>query len=105
MNSTIRREEERDHRDVENLTREAFRDLYRPGCCEHLIVHKLRTAPAFVRELDCVALDGDKIVGNIMYSKAKVVDDRGQAFEDAELEAFEKGFPYREKHVTDTQFK
>lgn len=62
---------------VEELTREAFWGTNNPSCDEHFLVHKLRTVPAFVPELDFVAEDDGKIVGNIMYSKAKVVDEAG----------------------------
>ncbi|HYH01698.1 MAG TPA: N-acetyltransferase [Bacillota bacterium] len=81
MNVSIRLEEEKDYRRVEHLTREAFWDLYRPGCSEHLIVHKIRKVPAFVKELSYVACDGDQVMGNIIYSKAKVINAAGQAFE------------------------
>lgn len=69
---TIRREKREDYRETEILTREAFWDVYRPGCVEHLVVHKLRKSPAFVGKLDLVACEGERIVGNIMYSKARV---------------------------------
>jgi predicted N-acetyltransferase YhbS len=62
MNITIRPEEEKDFRMVEILTREAFRDLYKPGCDEHFILHKMRKVPAFVRELDFVAYDDNEVV-------------------------------------------
>ena len=81
MNLSIRPEEEKDYRDVENLTREAFWNLYRSGCVEHLIVHNLRKTPAFVKELSFVALDDNKIVGSIIYSKAKVITDENTEFE------------------------
>lgn len=74
MNLTIGPENERDYEEVENLTREAFWDVYKPGCDEHLLAHKLRKIPAFIPELDYVAVLGSRIVGNIMYSRAKVVD-------------------------------
>ena len=45
MNISIRLEKEKDYRTVEYLTREAFWDLYHPGCTEHLIVHKIRKVP------------------------------------------------------------
>ena len=35
MSITFRREEPRDHRAVETLVREAFWNVYRPGCVEH----------------------------------------------------------------------
>ncbi|HYF81875.1 MAG TPA: N-acetyltransferase [Clostridia bacterium] len=81
MNISIRLEKENDYRDVEYLTREAFWNLYKPGCDEHLIVHKIRKVPAFVKELSFVACDNDRIVGNIIYSKAKVFNDENKEFE------------------------
>lgn len=77
MNIKLRVEEEKDFRTVENLTREAFWNVYRPGCTEHFILHKLRTSPAFIKELDFIAELGGEIVGNIVYCKALVVDDAG----------------------------
>ena len=53
-NYTIRLEEEKDYRDVENLVRESFWNVYRPGCSEHYVIHVLRDDPAFVPELDFV---------------------------------------------------
>jgi len=81
MNTSIRLEEEQDYKRVEYLTREAFWDLYRPGCNEHLIVYKIRKVPAFVKELSYVACDDDAVIGNIIYSKAKVVHDENKEFE------------------------
>lgn len=77
MNIKIRLENEKDHKEVENLTREAFWDLHQPGCDEHLLAHKLRKVPAFVPELDFVAELDHRIVGNIMYSRARVIDGSG----------------------------
>lgn len=74
MSIIIRLENEKDYHEVENLTREAFWDLYQPGCTEHLIVHNIRKGSSFIPELDFVALSDDKIVGNIIYSKSTVVD-------------------------------
>ncbi|WP_407356376.1 GNAT family N-acetyltransferase [Methanolobus sp. WCC5] len=81
MNISIRLEEEKDFKSVEYMTREAFWDLYKPGCDEHLVVHKIRKLPAFVKELDFVACDKDIIVGNIIYSRAKVVNEGNKEFE------------------------
>lgn len=75
MNIHIRQEQEQDHHEVEALTRDAFWDLYQPGCDEHFIVHRLRMQECFIPELDLVAVLDGKIIGNIMYSKAKVVKD------------------------------
>ncbi|PKM72069.1 MAG: GNAT family N-acetyltransferase [Firmicutes bacterium HGW-Firmicutes-16] len=81
MNINIRLENEKDFEKVENLTREAFWDIYQPGCDEHLLAHKLRKVPAFIPELDfIVELDG-QIVGNILYSKAIIVDESDKEHE------------------------
>lgn len=77
----IRLENKNDYREVENLTREAFWDVYKPGCDEHLIVHKIRKASSFIPELDFVVLEDGKVVGNIIYSKAKVVDKENKEHE------------------------
>ena len=74
----IRPERPEDYREVEELTREAFWGLNHPDCDEHLLAHKLRQSPGFVPELDLVALDNGKIIGNVMFSLGKVVDDDGK---------------------------
>ena len=70
----IRLEEENDYRRVEELTREAFWNLHVPGCNEHLLVHNLRKADVFLKELDFVATHDNKIVGNIMYAESKIIN-------------------------------
>ncbi|MCT4662455.1 MAG: N-acetyltransferase [Tissierellales bacterium] len=77
INIEICLENEKDFREVENLTREAFWNLYHPGCTEHFVIHKLRESSAFIKELDFVAYHDSLIVGNIMYSKAKVLNNDG----------------------------
>ena len=54
QNIIIRRETPADYRAVENLVRESFWNVYRPGCQEHFVLHRLRDDPAFVPELDLV---------------------------------------------------
>lgn len=66
----IRREEPRDHRLVEELTRAAFFNLFVPGCAEHLLIHKLRTADCFIPELDMVVADEGRVIGHIAYTRA-----------------------------------
>ena len=74
----IRNEEEKDYSIVEEMTRKAFYNLYIPGCTEHYLVHIMRKHNDFIPELDFVLeLDG-KIIGNIMYTKAKLVDENSQ---------------------------
>ena len=74
----IRKEREADHRAVEELTRRAFYNMYIPGCVEHYLVHIMRGHEDFIPELDFVLeLDG-RIIGNIMYTKARLVDEAGE---------------------------
>lgn len=65
----IRIENESDYFEVENLTREAFWNVYRPGCYEHFILHNLRNDKCFVKELDYVIEKDGKIIANIAYAK------------------------------------
>lgn len=78
MDIMIRNETEADYRVVEEITREAFWNLYFPGCHEHYLVHKMRDHPDFLKELDFVAEINGKIVGNIMYTKAWLMDELGK---------------------------
>jgi predicted N-acetyltransferase YhbS len=74
MNVLLRLEEEKDYNSVENLTREAFWNIYKPGCDEHLLVHNIRKKKEFIKALDYVVIFNDKIIGNIVYAKAKIID-------------------------------
>ena len=73
----IRLEQPEDFRKVEELTREAFWNVYRPGCDEHYLVHSMRECEAFIPQLDFVMEYDDKIIGNIMYTKAVIQKDDG----------------------------
>jgi len=74
MNIELRPEEEKDYFIVENITREAFWNYHVPGCDEHLLIHNLRKANEFIKELDFVAINNSKIIGNIVYVTAKVTN-------------------------------
>ena len=76
-NMTIRLETEKDYKAVENLTREAFWNVYKPGADEHYYVHKMRTHPDFIPELAFVMEKDGRIIGNIMYTKAWLEDANG----------------------------
>ena len=69
---TIRLEKEADHREVENLVREAFWNVYRPGCSEHYVIHVLREDPAFVKELDFVMEQNGRLIGQNMFMKTVI---------------------------------
>ena len=71
----IREEKPEDYFETENLTREAFWDLFQPGCDEHLILHKLRISEEFIPQLDLVACEGERIIAHIIYTKAQVKSD------------------------------
>ncbi|MDI9441719.1 MAG: N-acetyltransferase [Bacillota bacterium] len=73
MEIKIRPEQVSEQREVEELTREAFWNVYMPGCDEHYLLHILRTSECFLPELNMVAEVEGKIVGHIAYTKAKIV--------------------------------
>lgn len=88
----IRLEQPKDYREVENLTREAFWNVYRPGCTEHFVLNQYRADPDFIPSLDFVMEElpplsrqaglplrqGESIIiGHIMFSKAELVLDDG----------------------------
>jgi len=75
MNITLRREAVSDYRCVEELTREAFWNLYVPGCSEHFLAHCMRKHEDFIRDLDYVALIDGKVIGNIMYTRSHVISE------------------------------
>ena len=81
MEVLIRNEREEDTRAVEEVTREAFWNLYVPGCSEHYIVHTLRQHKDFIRELDYVAIVDGRIVGNIMYTHASLANEKGESLD------------------------
>ena len=74
----IRREEQTDYERVEEITRKAFWNLYTPGCNEHYLVHVMRFHKDFLPELDFVIEVDNQIIGNIMYTKARLIDEAGE---------------------------
>ena len=75
---TIRLERSEEHRDVENLVREAFWNVYRPGCSEHYVIHVLRDDPAFVKELDFVMEQDGRLIGQNMFMRTVINADDGR---------------------------
>ena len=75
---TIRLEREEDYREVENLVREAFWNVYRPGCLEHYVIHVLRKDPAFVKELDFVMEKDGRLIGQNMFMRTVINSDDGK---------------------------
>ena len=77
QNVVIREEREADYARVEGLIRQAFYNLYVPGCTEHYLAHVIRPHPDFLPELDLVLeLDG-RLMGSIMYTRSMLVDEAG----------------------------
>jgi len=74
----IRQENKDDYREVENLVRESFWNVYRPGCSEHYVIHVLRNDPAFVGQLDFVMEKDGRIIGQNMFMKTVIKSDDGR---------------------------
>ena len=69
---TIRLEKKEEYREVENLIRESFWNVYRPGCSEHYVIHVLRDDPAFVKELDFVMEQNGRLIGQNMFMRTVI---------------------------------
>jgi predicted N-acetyltransferase YhbS len=74
----IRNETKKDYDEVENLIRESFWNVYRPGCSEHYVMHVLRDDPAFVPELDFVMEKDSQLIGQNMFMKTVINADDGK---------------------------
>ncbi len=74
----IRLERKEERREVENLVREAFWNVYRPGCLEHYVLNQLRNDPAFVAELDFVMEKDGRLIGQNMFMRAAIKADDGR---------------------------
>lgn len=78
QNIVIRREEKNDRRAVEELVRESFWNVYRPGCYEHFVLHRLRNDPVFVPELDFIMEKDGRLIGQNMFMRAAIHGDDGR---------------------------
>lgn len=74
---TIRLETPKEYRETENLVREAFWNVYRPGCDEHYVLHKMRGDETFVPALDYVLEEDGRILAQIVYAKCYVTGEDG----------------------------
>ncbi len=77
-NICIRLEKKEDYRETENLVRESFWNVYRPGCVEHYVLNKLRDDKDFVKELDFVMECGGVLIGQNVFVKAVIKADDGR---------------------------
>ena len=78
MEFIIRLEQPSDYRAVENLIRESFWNVYRPGCSEHYVMHVLRDDPAFLPALDLVMEKDGELIGQNMFMKTVIQADDGR---------------------------
>ena len=78
---TIRLEKAEDYREVENLIRESFWNVYRPGCSEHYVIHVLRDDPAFVKDLDFVMEQDGELIGQNMFMRTVIEADDGRGID------------------------
>ena len=74
----IRLEKKEDHRTVEQLVRECFWNVYAPGCTEHYVLHRLRSHPDFVPELDFVMEQDGRIIGQMVFVRTALALDDGR---------------------------
>ena len=77
-NIVIRLEKKEEYREVENMVRESFWNVYRPGCYEHYVLNQLRNDPAFVPELDFVMEQEGELIGQNMFMRANIKSDDGR---------------------------
>ena len=77
-NIVIRSEEKGEYRKVENMVRESFWNVYRPGCMEHYVLHQLRKDAAGVPELDLVMEQNGELIGQNMFMRAWIAVDDGR---------------------------
>ena len=75
---SIRLEREEEYRETEELIRESFWNVYRPGCSEHYVIHVLRNDPAFVKELDFVMEKDGRLIGQNMFMRTVIEADDGR---------------------------
>ncbi len=77
----IRLERKEEYREVENIVRESFWNVYRPGCSEHYVIHVLRDDSAFIKELDFVIEQSGRIIGQNMFMKTIICADDGRTID------------------------
>lgn len=78
-NVIIRKEIPADYRSTETLVRNAFWNVYRPGCLEHFVLHRLRNDPDFVPELNFVMEKNGRLIGQNVFVRAEIKTDDGHA--------------------------
>ncbi len=77
-NYIIRLEKEEEQRETENLVRESFWNVYRPGCLEHYVLHRMRHDAAFIPELNFVMEHNGRLIGQNLFARASIQSDDGR---------------------------
>ena len=72
MNIIIRNETKDDYKKSENLTREAFWNVYCPGCTEHFVLNKFRESKNYIPELSFVMEKDGEMIGHVMYAHSHI---------------------------------
>lgn len=81
MSLVIRREEKSDERNNENLVREAFWNVYKPGCLEHYVLHVMRSSPGFINDLNFVMEEDGEMIGQVVFHEAELIMKDGKNFQ------------------------
>ncbi len=81
MNITIHKTQKNEYAKTEFLTREAFWNIYEPGCTEHLMLHNLRKTEAHIEELDISAYADNKLIGHLIITKSEIINLNNKSFE------------------------
>ena len=74
----IREEKISEQRETENVVREAFWNAYSPGCSDHYLVHQIRQCPAYIPQLNLVAVKNETIVGHVINIKSYISEMTGE---------------------------
>lgn len=75
MKIEIRQEEQKEYCETEAMARRAFFNKFGPGCMEHLMIHRMRKHPMYLKEFSRIAVVDGQVAGTIMYFLAKLVAD------------------------------
>lgn len=67
-----------EYRAVEDLVREAFWNVYRPGAIEHYLIHVLREAEGYDPALDLVVEKDGALIGQSLCMRAEILSDDGR---------------------------
>lgn len=82
----FRLEEEKDYEEVENLVRDSFWNVYRPGAIEHYLLNELRQHEDYVKDLAILMVKNDEIIGQVTFVKSHI-----ETFDNKKIEVLTLG--------------